>query len=239
MGLSALRDSSAFWHEQYDVGSGVFVGPENKEVRLNWHSSAVVPSYQPYVDKVINALSITAQDRVAVIGGGFGEFRFVALRDHTDFLPGNWVSCEDSAWVQASKAETEDNDIRISILASGENPMTAPGLAALTQLTNGRTRGSPDTTILKENLLTSSSRVNVKAALGGSISVVLTEWTVMNYLTDAEAVAFSAAAHASPLSAAVKHLVRASLDTNGRGLTEWKALLPNDTFLDWGTLQVV
>ncbi len=223
MSISPTRDTSTYWHDQYDTGTGIWFGeyPSYQELRLNYHRKNVKQSYVWYTGKIKDALGWALDDAIIVVGAGFGFLEDELRRTHgfTDVL-----SIEDSAWIQSAKATTEDVDMDAQIAAVGVNPLSQSGRDVKAQLTDGATRAR--VTVLNENLMTKKSRNTVKQSIA-KIDIVFTDF-ILPYLTDAEAIAFSIEANA--MGAVVQHATCNGID--GRSLARWKTLLPSDKFVD-------
>lgn len=219
-----VRDSATFWHDQYDVGTGIFVGefPDFKELRWNYHRQWAVVSWNSYTDSLLAALGWLPDDKMVVVGAGFG-FLEEHLRDHDGFT--NLLSIDDSVWIQAAKATTEDADMDAQIAAVGINPLAQEGRDLKAQLTDGGTRARLP--ILNENLMTKESRTTVKQQFSGQVDVVFSDFMIL-WLTDAEAISLSE--QLNQTGAMVQHATCNGID--GRTLTDWVALIPGDTFVD-------
>ncbi len=221
--ISPIRDTSTYWHDQYDTGTGIWFGeyPSYQELRLNYHRKNVIRSYVGYTNNIKDALGWTPGNVIVVVGAGFGflEDELRTAHGFTDVL-----SIEDGAWIQSAKDTTEDVDMDAQIAAVGVNPLSQVGRDVKAQLTDGGTRARVN--ILNENLMTKESRNTVKQATA-KISIVFSDF-ILPYLTDAEAVAFSV--EVNTMGAAVQHATSSNVD--GRSLAYWKALIPSDTFVD-------
>ena len=222
--ISPTRDTASYWHDQYDTGTGIWFGefPSYQELRLNYHRQNVTQSYFWYTADLVSALGWLPSDAIVVAGAGFGflEGELEGTHGFTDV-----VSIEDGAWIQSAKDTTEDADMDAQIAAVGVNPLSQAGRDVKAQLTDGGTRAR--VTILDENLLTKESRNEVKKQFGGQIGIVFSDF-MFPYLTDDEAIAFSAEANLT--GAMVQHATCNGID--GRDLAAWVALIPGDTFVD-------
>jgi len=233
------RDRSSFFMAQFDAPALVIKDRNgaNNQMRLNYHRYLTLPSWRNYVTAVKNALEWDTGTRIAIIGAGMAMFHEWLVVDH-GFT--SVVSCEDSAWVQSSKNDSEEPDICASIASWNADPFTGSnpggGLYARDVLTDGGPRSRCP--ILDENLLDAASRNNVKNALGGQVDVVFTD-DLLDYIPDANALGFSQAARASGIGPTpqIVHAIGTgtgnSLRFNAKGAEAWKAFLPNDTFVDW------
>jgi hypothetical protein len=234
MPISTARNTSGFFHKEWDVGSSVSITrPDGSmgEARLNFHRINLIPSWRSYVGNIISALGWQATDQIAIVGATFGMFEELARAEHGF---STMASCDDSLWIQAAKAETEDADINSAVLAIGADPFSGEPVTEKDALTDGGTRARVP--ILNESLLTQKSWSAVRNALGGQIKIVFTD-DLLDRISDAEAVAFSAAVHSFSGSVLVQHAVGNQTPNreNAKGATAWKALLPADTFVDWST----
>ena len=218
------RDSATFWHDQYDVGTSIWIGewPDHQELRWNYHRTWAVISWNHYTDSLLAALGWLPDDNMVVAGAGFG-FLEEHLRDHDGFT--SLVSIDDSVWIQSAKDTTEDADMDAQIAFVGVNPLAQEGRDLKAQLTDGGTRARLP--ILNESLMTKDSRTNVAKEFTGKIDVVFSDFMIL-WLSDAEAVAFSEGANQT--GAIVQHATCNGLD--GRNLAYWVALIPGDTFVD-------
>lgn len=238
MTISPVRNTSGFFHKEWDVGSGVSVTREDgtrPEVRLNFHRVNLIPSWRPYVSEIIAALGWQPGDQIAIVGATFGMFEEIARAEH-GFV--SMAGCDDSRWIQTQKATGEESDVNAAIGAVGANPFTGPPLAEKDELTDGGARARVP--ILNEDLLTQASWNRVKNALGGQIKTVFTD-DLLDRISDAEAQAFSAAVHSFSEAVLVQHAVGNPNPNreNAKGIQAWKAFLPADTFVDWTTYQVL
>ena len=219
-----IRDSATFWHDQYDVGSGIWVGESGdwQELRWNYHRRWAVISWNSYTDALLAALGWLPNDNMVVVGAGFG-FLEEHLRDHDGFTA--LVSVDDSVWIQAAKDTTEDADMDAQIAFVGINPLALEGRELKEQLTDGGTRARLP--ILNENLMTKDSRTAIRQQFTGQIDTVFTDFMIL-WLTDAEAIELSA--ELNQTGAIVQHVTCGNID--GRNLAYWVALIPGDTFVD-------
>lgn len=244
MKITTSRDRATFFHEQWGGNTGVSI--DNKAIRANFHRIAFMPSWEPYVADLIQVLDWQTTHRVVVIGATFGMVEQLTVENY-GLDPAKMVSCDDSDWILSAQLTDEDQDMATAITSVGSDPMSDAGMVARKLLSDGPRARLPwrfneRNPILPLNLMTTESRGKVTSLLGGIPDIVFTD-DLLDYLTDDEAVALSGASALVPPNIAVQHAIGPEIvddpRINAKGIVAWKALLPNDTFYDWSTSQVL
>ncbi len=176
-----------------------------------------------------------------IVGGGFGWIAEALLS--LGFK--NVVVAETSTYILAEMDNSDEAEIRADIAATGLDPDTGRGAQLLALYsTPGARRGTVQ--VVNADIMTETGRDAIKAVLGGNPQIIVTE-DVCTTLTDAECLDLSAACHAFPGPETVVHAVTALIDRRGtpnpgynwKYLDEWKALLPDDLWLDVRTGEVL
>ena len=233
----------ATWQALYDLDAEPYqTTPGRGHVRLSYHRAVLGPgkpltagNAQAYIDK----LGWTPAKKIAALGCGFGWTIEELVTQH-GFSAGNLVGADVSTFIQTNKGGTEEADINAAITAVGLSPLVGEGATVKGRLFDGGPRSR--VTVLNEDGRTPQSRTRLRQALtSGTFDIAFSE-DVLGNLTDAEAAAFSAILH--QIAPAVQHLVTMISDGvvaagNWKTIEQWKALLPNDTFLSAGDYRVL
>lgn len=249
--------------------------PRLPHVRLHYHRATMMPLAAEMAAACVDRLGWQKTQRIASVGCGFG-WMVEVLRQGiahprkepiiAQILSFGWsspaaveamlrtggytnvVGCDISAYVQASKSQTEEADIDAAIVAAGLVPVAGDGATVKARLFDGGARSR--VSVLNEDGRSNASRNRIKQALGlgggATLDVVCTEHVLEGW-SDADCVSISQAAHA--LGTTVQHFVmcvdpvRVNDPFKGANwkptLAAWKALLPGDTFIHAGDYQVL
>ena len=207
--------------------------PTRPDIRLSYHRAVLFDRlYKDRVEHIPQALGWTSTTRIAVLACGFGWF-VEQLQAH-GFI--NVIGADISTFVQANKNTTEEADINAAITLAGLSPLVGEGQAIKGKLYDGGLRSR--VTILNEDGQTNGSRTRIRQALS-NIQVIYTE-LLLQALTDSEAVTV---ANALRQIAPCVHLF-STPDPSQPGLLnwktgpQWKALIPQDTFVEDGPYTV-
>lgn len=241
--------TQADWDAEYRVGleTDGFVSAgvgARAEVKLHFVRSMRQSATQQIADHYEGHLGPAAFNRrFVIVGGGFGwAAQELLIRGFT-----NIVVVETSAYVQAEKGNTDEAEVRAAISAVGLDPDAGRGAALLE-------RGSPAASrnprgagivIVNADISTSAGRTAVRNALvpSGNPQIVISE-DVATSLDDAEVVALDADMSAWGGQQTVVHMVSAlppgtvgvppryNPPFNWKTLVAWKALLPDPTWID-------
>lgn len=224
------------WQALYDLDAEPDLGPVFRpHVRLSYHRTVLMRLAEDQAQAYIRVLGWQTAQKIGFIGCGFG-WTVERLVNNHGFT--NIVGADTSTFVQTNKSGTEEADINAAIVAIGLSPLVGDGAAIKAKLFDGGPRSRVP--ILNQSGATAQSRAAIKQAAGGNLDIAFTE-DVLEAWSDADCQVISAAMH--QLAPVVQHLVT-TLDNqevpgNWKTLAQWKALLPNDTFLQAGTYQVL
>jgi len=233
-------DTWADFQGSYDIGAEPDGHPNTREeVRLSYHRAVMLPLARDRATNVARVLNWLPTMKIVVIGCGFGWFVEV-LKNELGFT--DVVGTDISLYIQANKSGTEEADINAAIQAVGLNPLLGDGATIKGRLHDGGTRSR--VTVLNENAQTAQSRNAIRQAFTGpgQVAWAFSE-SLIESLTDAEAAQGSGFLH--QVANNVGHLVVTTRDGqtpgefNWKSLQEWKALLPNDIFVEAGTYAVL
>ena len=235
------RNLWSFWHGVWESDTGIRGPvPGQKQLDLNYHRVIVFPFEQSVANNMIAAVGWTPDINIACLGVGFGWLVESLINDH-GFIGA--VAVETSDWIHTVKGETEEADINSALLDVGISFGSEQWFDDKPKIFDNKQRATVD--LIDEDMLDLTSRNTARAMIHGLYDVIFTEF-VMEYKTDAEAIALSEELHkeATPI---VQHLVQVT-DTgpknpdffmNIKSLQEWKDLLPNDIFIASGTYAVL
>ena len=196
------------------------------EVRVHYVRALELNAARHRAGVLIARLGLTATDRVAIVGAGFGWLQEVL----EEALPGiECVSVETSPWIQSVKDQTETAELDVLIQAAGILPVEVGYDAAMTRLNDGGLKARRE--LVDEDVTSGQGRSKIKAEVKAKGNPDVFTWAVtehaLEWLTDAEAVDVDAGMHA--LAPNVCHLIReydprqASITEPGT-LSNWKWL---------------
>ncbi len=232
------------WDEAYDFGAeGLWGHPNTRdEVRLHYCRGIKRPDANIRASRLATALGwMPPGPTIVIIGAGFG-WTVEALEDlGFDRV----VGLDISTYINDNHDSTEEAEINTEISAVGLNPAIGRGAEIKARFFDGGTRGRSSRGIKNEDGRTGGSRGRIKQALGltGGQDV---DWavseSVLESLDDSEAVQASNLAHNYAIT--IAHGVftpnaGAHAGFNWKTLEAWKSLLPNDTFIELNTYNVV
>jgi hypothetical protein len=174
-------NATATWNASYNIGTGSF--SPSAEVRLSYHRAVLWPEAQIRAQKFVEILSITTEDRVAIIGCGFG-WTVEALVAMGYAAAGTDVS----SYIQGNKSTTEDTDYNARITAAGLNPASGDGLTIKAELVarGGGPGNRSRATVANEDLANNASRSRVRQLFAGNKVTVAISEDLLPWLTDAE-----------------------------------------------------
>lgn len=189
---------------------------------------------------LVPLLGLTSTTTIAIIGAGYGY----SLDVLADMGITRVVGTEPTAGLRAKATQPEDGDVQTAIEAVGLSITSGRGLELYTRLRDrpGQARCVRSADLLADDLASNQSRTRVRNALlakGGSSFTVITE-NVLTVLSNSECTTLAGRIRQINGVARVVHLVseasikagtRRDINTpyNSKTVTEWKALLPNDT----------
>lgn len=168
----------------YDIGAEPGGYPSGRpEIRLHFHRAVLWPSAQLRAAKYVELLSLTAADRIAIIGAGFGWTveALVALGLAA-------AGSDPSTYIQGAKGASESADIDAAITAGGLSPTSGEGMTIKTELIakGGGTGNRSRAMVANEDLASTGSRNAVRRLFSGNrVTVAITE-DLLPWLTDAE-----------------------------------------------------
>ncbi|KKM07325.1 hypothetical protein LCGC14_1735060 [marine sediment metagenome] len=178
---------------------------KRKEVRVHYVRALELNAARHRAKVLTAAVGLTATERVAIIGAGFGWLQ-EALEEQ---LPGiECVSVETSSWIQSVKDQTETAELDILIQEAGILPIEAGYDAAMARLNDGGFKARRELT--DEDVTSGQGRAKIKAKVKPKGVPTPFTWAVsehtLEWLDDAEAQAVDAGMHA--LAPNVCHLLR-------------------------------
>ena len=233
--------TKASWDDLWEIGAeGAWGHPNTRdEVNLNYHRFVVLQRDKNVASNLISALGWDSTSRVLVVQCGFGW----VLEGMADEGVTDTKCTTTSPYILNNKGTNEDADINAAIASVGLSTSFGDGLTLFTTFRgDGGPRSKRTASILNEALDTSESRQRMRTALGGPGFDVLTYDGYLQTFTDAEAEALSDNLHRIPGVGRVIHHVFGGAWAPGiqtKTLEEWKALLPNDVFVEAGTYRVL
>lgn len=183
-------------------------------IRLNYHRAVMAEMVQAHWPHVVDLLGITAQDRVLVVGAGFG-WGVEKLIELTGCAA---VGMDTSAYVQAEKNNTEEAEIDAAIIAAGYSPTEGHGLEVKQAAFTDAPRATVP--ILDDPPDVLVAQTLVVEALGNWPTLIITEDMITD-LTDAEAAAW--VARADSYGVPIAHLLREHKEPNSKSAEDWHA----------------
>ena len=230
------------YDQWYDFGAEPDGHPNTRdEIRLGFCRAVTFPAVQQKAIKIRDILQFGFNQRILIVGGGFGW-----LAEALEALGyTNIISIDDSTWIQSNKNTTEQIEVELAIKkAYGINPndpLTSEMLQHRGRLWDGGVRTRCSKGVLNNNLSTGRLRKDIKDALGGVDPDIALSDSVLESLTDNECGVVSGYAH--QMTNRVYHIVQVTGQVdpafNSKTLQQWKALLPNDTFVKDFSFEVV
>lgn len=196
------------------------------EVRVHYVRALEIQCARHRAGVLIARLGLTAADRLAIVGAGFGWLQ-EALEERLSGI--ECVSVETSPWIQSVKDQTETAELDALIQAAGILPVEAGYGQAMARLNDGGLKARRD--LVDEDVTSGQGRSKIKAKVKAKGNPNVFTWAVtehaLEWLTDAEAVDVDAGMHA--LVPQVCHMIReydprqASITEPGT-LSNWKWL---------------
>ncbi|MBW8034085.1 MAG: hypothetical protein FVQ79_00005 [Planctomycetes bacterium] len=152
------------------------------EMRLHYHEWAIKPIMVNRWRRLLRVLTpaIDAADRVLIVGAGFG-WGVRALRRR---IGCSAIGTDTSPFIQTEKDNDDSIEVSAAVTAAGLDPTTGRGLELLKLVKTSGARVKE--LVLDEDLSTVESRQNVRAALRGGPTWIITEDLVTDAITDAE-----------------------------------------------------
>lgn len=223
----------------YDIGAerDGYNPDVRSEVRLGYNRAVMYPICQQRAAGLQQALAYSASTRLVVVGAGFG-WTIEALRALGIGSTGKIVGTDTSAYIHNNKGLTDLTEVQTRITSVGLTTALGEGLTLVNRLATAGARSLVAADILNEATpANNAARTRIRSAVGAAGYEVLTE-SVLESLTDAECVSLSNGWHAAT-TGRIAHYVVTTRDGNQPGwnwktLAQWKALLPNDTFVEAG-----
>lgn len=214
-----------------------------QRVKLNYHRAVMYPLCEARATALVNHFAWPTTTRILVVGAGFG---WLAEALETNHGYSNVITADVSSWIQSAQDTDEEADVDAAISAVGLDPASGEGLALKNQLHTPGNRRRHSRPIEDESLRNQGSRNRIRSLLG-DINVGISE-DVLPTLSDAEILDVSSDIDAINQAVQIEriHLVHV-LDPTGNQdagynwhtLAEYKALLPNDTFMAIGSWEVL
>lgn len=177
-------NSAASYVAAYDIGGEPEGHPSTRdEVRLHYTRAALWQDAQARAAKYVELLSLTTDDRIAIVGCGFGWTveALVALGFEA-------AGADPSSYIQGNKGTSEEAEIDAEITRVGLDPASGEGAAVKAKLiTRGGGSGPRSrATVANEDLATAGSRNAVRRLFNGNrVTVAITE-DLLPWMTDAE-----------------------------------------------------
>jgi len=220
--------------EMFDLAYDFNAEPEGHPntrpgIRLHYNRYVMYPELLRRAQFFVSHFNLTAADRILVVGAGFG-WTVEALQGMGLTVIGTDIS----PYIIGNKDLSEDSEISAAITAVGLSPTSGEGLAHFNRLRGDgvRSRG----TVLNEDSSSNQSRNRVKAALGSSPTIAITE-DVLTSLSDAECVGLQTQILKYAPTLRVCHFVtelanpNPPFSFNSKTIEEWKALFPTATIV--------
>jgi hypothetical protein len=202
-------------------------------IEVHYVKEKIYPTCQKIAAKLQRSFNFNPQKTMLFVGAGFGWTAECLEKDHglTKIL------CVDtSAWVQAKKDTTEEEDFREAVIKVGLDPEAGEGYEKYQRLCGSKEIRSQVTRgIINRDVTNLSDRTLLLSTFGGSkFETAITE-NVLSCLYDSEAINLSSALN--QLAKNVYHMDYMKSDNQDVGYNwkfqnEWETLLPNDTILD-------
>lgn len=198
-------------------------------IELHYNRYVLFPEMLRRARFFIQQFGLTAASKVLVVGCGFG-WTVEALTSLG--IPA--VGTDVSAYIQGNKSLSEDGDIDTAVRLAGLDPTQGEGLVHFNRLRGGGVR--TNATVLNEDSSTSQSRNRVKTALGGSITLIITE-DIVTSLTDAECAQLQSAIVKYGATIPICHFLtefanpNAPFFFNSKSLADWKLVFPTSTII--------
>lgn len=150
-------------------------------VSLHYHRAVMQKIAQAPWPKLIKLLGITEDDRVIVVGAGYGW----GLEKLIELTGCKAVGTDISEYIQDTKDDTEESEIRMCINAAGYDPSYGHGKEVM-EATHAMLSDKALYDILNEEMGTQESRGAVIDALGCLPTLVITE-DMLSDLSDLDA----------------------------------------------------
>ena len=228
-------NTKANWDDFYDIGAeGAWGHPNTRaEIRLNYHRAVILPFERFRANNLKTALGWTSATKIHFINCGFG-WVLEALQEL-----GITATCSTtSTYIQNAKFTNEDSDLATKVQGVGLTTSTGDGLTLFSNLRNGgNARAIRAVDVLNLDVSTQTARQAIRTAIGGPGFDLVDYDGYLNSFIDADAIAFAANLRRISGVGRVIHVVYNWLNT--KTLAQWKALLPNDIFVDGVTFQVL
>ena len=233
-------DTKADFDAAYSMGAEGLDGhdPNRPEVKLHYHRSIIGGTIATRAKHFAEFFGLKKfNKRILIVGGGFGWLAEEMRKLGFTML----LTTDISTYIQAEKDNDDEIEIRAEIAAVGLNPNQGRGAVLLNHhKTVGKRRRMEE--ILDADICTPAGRFAVMNIFGNP-RIVITE-SVLESLTDTEAITLAECAHLFAPPQDVYHLVHTPSRSDNPGynfqsLTAWKALIPMDTFIDAATFEVL
>lgn len=203
--------------------------PGEQEVRCNYHKWAIKPMLESMWATLQPILNIQANERVCVVGAGFG-WGVEALIAETGAAV---VGIDISDYIAAEQGNTEEAELRAAITAAGLDPDSGKGAAILAGIYDGQPRSN--VIVLQEDASTNTSRGNIRAALGGWPDVVIMEDLIDDTVTDQEITQVNNAAN---LFAGTQRVIWIARATPARSLQDIQTLTGSEVISPDGSVHL-
>jgi len=223
-------NTKADFDADYSIGAEPEGHPNTRpEVRLNYHRVVLLPFAQRRAEFLKRHFQWPPTSTIVVVGAGFGWL--VESLEALGYT--NVLGTDTSPYIQAEKGKSEDTDIDMAITAVGLDPAGTDATLRTRLRSGNRKQTSRD--IFDEDIGDVSSRDRLRDVFARDVDIAISE-QVLPTLDDAEAVSLSADMHVLGLSTEVVHIVttlggRQDPLFNWKTLSDWKRLLPDDTFI--------
>lgn len=168
------------------------------ETPLHYHEAVIKPILRGIYQRLIQALEITADDHILIVGCGFGWGAEI-LQELTGCAV---VGSDISEYIQANKNKSGDDELQEAIEIAGLNKSDGLGLEIWQKFSNPNPRATIE--IHNENLLTEASRSKIPSG----ITRIITEdfWSTLDQ-ADRDALQVALDAFGVP----VNHIIRGAI----------------------------
>ena len=202
-----------------------------QEVRCNYHKWAMAPILVNRWTVLAPILNIAANQRVCIIGAGFGwgVESFITETGCTT------VGIDISDYIAAEKDNTEEVELRAAITAAGHDPDSGHGADCMAGIYDGLPRIPPGVIVLQEDASTNTSRNAIRSALGGWPSVCILEDIIDETTTDQEITQVNDACN---LFAGQQRVIWITNGTAGRSLLDLQTLTGSEVISTDGSVHL-
>jgi hypothetical protein len=223
-----------------------FNAPSNAAVKLGYHRSVAFEGrHRPIADNLVRIFGWPTNTNILIVGAGFAWTAEI-MEDYYGYT--SLITADTSSWIQSAQDTDEESEVDAAITSAGLDPSSGDGLAVKNSMYSPGNRRRATRAVENESLANNGSRNRIRGILG-DIAVGITE-DVLPTLSDAELLNISDWIDSINANVSRIHVVTQRKDLklangmqdpayNWHTLEEYKALLPNDTFVSYGDWEVL